>query len=377
MFETVGDVLDEIIALQRMRREIDGRLIRLLDEFGRAYPSRDDGRPGMASVELAAALKMDQPQADYRIETAQRMVSRLPDTVTAIEKGSIDGYTGEKILHIVSSLEGEQAQAVEMAVLRDCAERTHKQLVDRARRQVVKVDPEGAERRRQVRLRDRAVHHEPLEDGIGELLITGASDRTMAAYALIDRCARQIKRAGDDRTLAQIRADVALDLLLGKDNSRRKVVVYVTVPATVLAGISDQPGELAGYGPLTAQACRELADQHSTWRRMLTDPIDNTVLNLGRKRYPSAALAEHVQVRDKTCRGHGCHRPAVSCEIDHTLAYGDGGETWDGNLGPFCEQHHHAKHDNGWTVEQPKPGHFTWTSPLGRTYDLPPDEPPF
>ncbi|RZS36409.1 uncharacterized protein DUF222 [Herbihabitans rhizosphaerae] len=377
MFETVGDVLDEIVALQRMRREIDGRMIRLLDEFGRAYPARDDGRPGMASVELAAALTMDQPQADYRIETARNLVARLPDTVTAIEKGQLDGYTGEKILHIVSALDDEQTRAVETAVLRDCESRTHKQLVDRARRQVVKVDPEGAERRRQVRLRERAVHHEPLDDGMGELLILGSADRTMAAFQLIDRCARQIKRAGDDRTLAQIRADVALDLLLGKDNCRRKVVVYVTVPATVLAGISDQPGELNGYGPLTAQACRELADQHSTWQRVLTDPIDHTVLNVGRKRYPSAALAEHVRVRDKTCRFHGCHRPASVCEIDHTIAYDNGGQTRDDNLGMFCPQHHHAKHDNGWTVEQPKPGHYLMTSPLGRTYDMPPDDPPF
>jgi hypothetical protein len=48
------------------------------------------------------------------------------------------------------------------------------------------------------------------------------------------------------------------DLLLGK-TSNVEVRLQVTVPATMLMRVDDQPGELAGYGPITADVARELA----------------------------------------------------------------------------------------------------------------------
>ncbi len=41
------------------------------------------------------------------------------------------------------------------------------------------------------------------------------------------------------------------------------------------------------------------------------------------------------------------------------------------NLGPLCRHHHRLKHEAGWKLEQPTPGTFTWTSPLGHTYHSP------
>ena len=42
------------------------------------------------------------------------------------------------------------------------------------------------------------------------------------------------------------------------------------------------------------------------------------------------------------------------------------------NLGPVCRHDHRVKHHGGWRLHQPRPGHFTWTSPLGHTYQVPP-----
>jgi Domain of unknown function (DUF222) len=36
---------------------------------------------------------------------------------------------------------------------------------------------------------------------------------------------------------------------------------------------------------------------------------------------PSAKLADFVRCRDLTCRAPGCDRPAISCDIDHTIPY--------------------------------------------------------
>jgi hypothetical protein len=85
-------------------------------------------------------------------------------------------------------------------------------------------------------------------------------------------------------------------------------------------------------------------------------------------RFPHAALARHVQVRDRTCSHPGCRRPARRSELDHTRDHAAGGVTVGTNLGPSCRRHHRFKHDLGWTLAQPEPGVFVWTSPLGQVY---------
>ncbi|MCA1672345.1 MAG: HNH endonuclease, partial [Actinobacteria bacterium] len=55
-------------------------------------------------------------------------------------------------------------------------------------------------------------------------------------------------------------------------------------------------------------------------------------------------------------------------DLDHTVDHAHGGPTTDANSGPLCPHDHWLKHVGGWRLTQPEPGHFTWTSPLGRVY---------
>jgi hypothetical protein len=80
-------------------------------------------------------------------------------------------------------------------------------------------------------------------------------------------------------------------------------------------------------------------------------------------------------VADATCRAPGCTAPARSCDIDHTTDHTDGGPTRHDNLGLLCRHHHRLKHEGGFQLHQPEPGHFPWTSPGGRTYDAAPEPP--
>jgi hypothetical protein len=140
---------------------------------------------------------------------------------------------------------------------------------------------------------------------------------------------------------------------------------------TTLLGMAQHPGELAGYGPIPAGLARELADQPtSTWRRMLIDPADGSVLEVSRRRFPSPALRRYVEARDRICSFPGCLRPAQQCDLDHTTPHGDGGATAAGNLDPACRHHHRLRHEGGWTLTQPQPGHLTWQSPENRSYHV-------
>ncbi|BBZ73565.1 hypothetical protein MPRS_46580 [Mycobacterium paraseoulense] len=54
---------------------------------------------------------------------------------------------------------------------------------------------------------------------------------------------------------------------------------------------------------------------------------------------PSPALADFVRCRDLTCRWPGCDQPALACDLDHTIAYAQGGPTHAANLKCLCRTH--------------------------------------
>jgi hypothetical protein len=159
--------------------------------------------------------------------------------------------------------------------------------------------------------------------------------------------------------------------LVGSPRGRGGPLVRVVVAATTLLGLDEQPGELAGYGPIPAEMARRLAaDRTGTWQRILTDPVSGALLDVGRSRYaPPAALAEHVRVRDRTCRFPGCRLPAERCDLDHLCRYPDG-PTSRCNLCAECRHHHRLKHEAGWQVhgDPDLPATLTWTTPAGHSY---------
>jgi hypothetical protein len=151
----------------------------------------------------------------------------------------------------------------------------------------------------------------------------------------------------------------------------RRPQIAVLVPYSTLIGIDEHPGDLAGYGPLPASVARRIAAE-GTWRRLLTDPATGQLLDYGTTRYrPPQDLVDHVIMRDQTCCGIACTRPAAACDIDHTIGYPDG-PTADWNLGPPCRPHHNGKTHALWELAQPERGRFQWRSPTGHHYDRPP-----
>src|SRR5690625_442396 len=145
-------------------------------------------------------------------------------------------------------------------------------------------------------------------------------------------------------------------------NTRGKpVTVNVTVPYSTLIGIDEHPGQLAGYGTITANVARRIATT-GTWRRILTDPVNGAPLDYGRTRYePPPDLAAFIALRDGQCTFPGCTRTAHTSQVDHTTPYGHGGPTAHTNLGCLDQVCHLLKTFAGWTVTQEphRPGRFS------------------
>jgi hypothetical protein len=88
---------------------------------------------------------------------------------------------------------------------------------------------------------------------------------------------------------------------------------------------------------------------------------------------PPPRVAELVRARDGTCRFGSCRRPADRCDLDHTTPFDQGGRTCTCNLSAECRTHHQLKQHPRWTLSQPAPGEFSWTTPSGRKYTVVPD----
>ena len=91
---------------------------------------------------------------------------------------------------------------------------------------------------------------------------------------------------------------------------------------------------------------------------------------------PPPRIREYIAARDVTCRFRTCRQPAWRADLDHTVPWHKGGLTCRCNIGPECRTHHKIKQLPGWTLEQPQPGFFRWTTPTGRVYTVGPDRYP-
>ncbi len=376
--------------------------------------------------ELALALGCSRRAARHLVRDGRAFEGALTPTGDALARGDIDPAKARVLVEALGDAPTLLALDVQDAVLPEAGRRTPTELSRDVARAIIAADPAGARSRRECATRTRRVDRPRfLADGMAGVWAVLPADRAARMDAVLERLARSGRAAGDPRTLDQLRADLLVDLATGNvarqapagdaDSVRHtgqgeavatgrgagtptchgeavpdgqdgavppqqwrpgvRAQINVLVPLDVLRGASDQPAELAGYGPITAEAARELAGgSDSTWRRLVTDPLSGSVLDVGRTRYrPPGALAEHVRARDRRCVRPGCSAPATSCDLDHTVEFGrDDGPTAHGNLGPLCRRDHQVKTDGGYTLTQLDPGVFEWVTPLGRRYRIRP-----
>jgi hypothetical protein len=137
-------------------------------------------------------------------------------------------------------------------------------------------------------------------------------------------------------------------------------------------------GRALGYGSTPASRSRIASD--GSWQVSVTaEPIAAGCCDhrTAEPQYrPSAALQRIIRARTTTCSYYGCARPATRCDLDHTIAYEDGGITCQCDLAPLCRRHHRMKQTQQWTLEQVSPGVMAWLTPAGRRYITLPSQHP-
>ena len=258
---------------------------------------------------------------------------------------------------------------------------TPKQLRNKLSYEIKRLRPADPEERHRRAYADRGVRTSELTDGMAHLGITATLDQVGLAEHRLTHAARRLRGDGDQRTIAQLKSDLALDLLSGRGTrvptpAYARPVINLTVPIQTVMGLTDDPGTLSGGTPVPAGLARAIAaDPDATWYRMLTDPAGQMVELSTTSYKPTAPIWRHVTAHWVSCFEPDCHAPATQVELDHRIPW-PRGETRTGNLWPGCKRGHTAKHTPGFSIEQTPDGSFALRTRAGFTHPITPPEQP-
>jgi hypothetical protein len=328
-----------------------------------------------AAFEIRAALRMTRRAAETELGLAQDLRHRLPAVGEALARGDIDVRRARTVAYGTGHLSDDDAREVVDRVIDRASQLTTGQLRALIRELCFAVDPEESKSRYDQALEERRVVREATEAGTANLMILNAApDRAAEASNLINQLAMGLKTADETRTLDQLRTDVALDLLSGRANATPtgSGTIDIHVDLTTLAELNDNPGELAGFGPVIADIARQVTEhqQQAEWRYTITDPETGMVIDNGTtKRRANTYQKRHVQARNRTCITPGCRMPAINgCDLDHRNPWSQTGHTKVEELCPLCRHDHCSRHKFGWTYIPIAGGDYLWTSRLGLKY---------
>jgi hypothetical protein len=441
-----------------------------------------DGAEGEhVAAEIGAALRQTRRSAQITLERA-RGLERLARVAALLANGIIDMPRADVLLRRLELLSDEHAAMVLDRILPRAGEMTTGELGAACDRAIMAVDPQAALRRREKAQKEARV--EAWTEDSGTAALAGRDlppADVIAAGKRLDADAQWLGNHGVEGSWDQLRAmaytarlnGIPLESLVPADPAGSDVdaasagtvgtggtagtggaagagrpactsaeaaatvgwpalagSVNLTMPASAFLGLTDNPGEVASYGPVDAGTSRELARRLAAagpatkWCLTLvnekgqavghgcaragpppgtgppgTSPggssprgssppggisdqlawlADIKITSIatgicGHEREvpgyrPPESLRHLIKIRSPRCGEPGCRTPAHRCDDDHTIPYHLGGKTCECNLHPLCRRSHRTKQARGWHVSQPEPGVLVWTLPSGRVY---------
>lgn len=376
-------VIDAIVETDRMIATLTAAKYRLV-AFAHDTQTRGAGSPSHPlaerefRAEIAAALRVSRRAAATLIDEADVLTEHLPATLDRLADGRITPGHARILADALGTVPAEERPDVESRAL-DAAEQPINVFARTVRRIRESRTPEQAIERHRRAVDDRSVTFEPGDDGMSWLIAHLPAPEAVAADSRLDARARSLLRQGDPRTLTQLRADLLLEAVLGGDASRpfgdSRPTVVLTVPISVLQGSDAAMGELVGHGPVDAATARRIAGAAAVLRRAITDDRDDAILALGRTRYRvTEDLRLFLAIRDGRCRFVGCTGRVSSADVDHGIAWIDGGLTDATSLARLCRGDHTIKGETRWRIDTIHPdGTIDWVSPVGRRYRTRPE----
>ena len=323
VFDGISDdeLLGVLCAWDRVAAHATARKYAAVAELVRRRPAPGHAPEGEARMpqvwdeftasELCAVLAQSRHAADEMLGLAHDLAVKLPGTLAAFRDGVLDEDKVMIIARAVAVLDPAEARAAEALVLDRAGRLTPAGLRSAIARAAIEVAPDKARKRREKAAREARV--ERWAEASGNAGLAGRelpAAQVFAADQKITAWARQLKQAGLDGSMDELRARAYLDLLLGtysrpRDEGQGRQdgaaangpavpagfagKVNLIVPLATVLDLAERPGEIPGIGPLDPALARDLVraaaqNPRSTWCVTVTDQDGHAI-------------------------GHGCARP--------------------------------------------------------------------
>ena len=330
------EVAGAISAWDRLEAHASARKHAAVAEFIRRRPAPGCELKGPAQMprdweeftaaELASLLAESRGTAENLLDLARDLTVKLPGTMAAFRDGTLRESKVWMIACATRALDPAEAQAAEAKVLDRAGRLTPGGLRAAIARAVMEVAPDKARKRREQAAKDARVQRWAEDSGNAALMGRELPPaEVLAADQRITAWAWQLKKAGLEGSMDELRARAYLDLLLGKDSRpppgpapgdsgpggggrpgdpgtpgpgtpQPGVIpagfagrITLTIPLATAAGLADRPGEMAGIWPIDPWLARDLANAaaknpKTMWCVTVTDDQGHAI-------------------------GHGCARP--------------------------------------------------------------------
>jgi Domain of unknown function (DUF222) len=297
-----AELIGVMCAWDRVEAHAAARKLATVAELARRNPKPEDAE--FTADQVANALAESRWRADELMGSASLLDSHLPGTNAALRDGTVSLGKARIIATATGLLDPAEARAAEAGVLDRAARLTPGGLRAAIARAVMEAAPDKARKRRETAVRFARVERWAEDSGNAALMGRELPpDEVLACDERICWWAGELKKAGLDGSMDELRARAYLDLILNKDSRPRPAGspqpaggqpgtpgagpagpapagfaarVTLTAPLGTLEDRADRPGELAGLGPVDPWLARDLAsaaaqNPNSTWCVTVTD----------------------------------------------------------------------------------------------------------
>lgn len=203
-----------------------------------------------------------------------RELRRLPLLASTARRGAISWRVVTAVVNELTHLTDRDAATADAQLDGQLHRLSADKAAAAARFAANHLDPAAAAERLRKAVEQRRVSVRPQPDTMAQVTALLPAGHAVAVHATLDRLAKQFRSEGDARTLAQLRADLLVERVTGRQIGSdqrlgpRPDVLAATVPADVelqivmssdaLLSASDVPALLRGYGSIPASLARHV-----------------------------------------------------------------------------------------------------------------------
>ena len=384
---TEAELIEQLTAMERLKSGLAAAQARVTATLSAARNSSEDARQVQAAkrgkglgAEVALARQESPVQGNRHLDLALTLAHTMPQTLSALTEGRISEFQATLLVRETAVLSKEHRHEVDAELGPRLGELGDRGAAAEARKVGYRLDPGSASRRTRTARADRNVTLRPAPDTMSYLTGFLPVEQGTACKTSLEKEADARRARGDERSRAQIMADVMVERLTGQASADgTQVEIQLVMSQASLFHGDDEPARLAGFGPIPAATARDLVRNAAKAfvRRLFTTPDGKSLVAMEtRRRTFEGGLRCFLIARDETCSTPWCDAPIR--HLDHIVRVADGGETTAANGQGLCEACNYAKESTGWRAERPpgQPDTVEVTTPTGHHYRSRAPDPP-